>query len=264
VIDIHTHLWDWQNDTPSFISEYMLSRGYFGEQSPESFFNVKALLDALDEAEIQSAALHPLRSESYGWVVSNQYIAEQVAQAPDRLIGFAGVSPMRHDATNELREGIERYKLQGLKLHPPMQMFHPADPACFPIYEMMQDYGLPILFHTGSGPTQLSDRYSNPHLVDEVAVHFPDLKIINLSATVGKALGYGLMLVLLVAVKEVVGDLKRVLFASDYPWYTPRRMLDLLHQAQTASLVLPEPLQITKQDVADITGENAERILGIG
>jgi len=287
VFDIHTHLWDWQSNTPSFISEYMLSRGYFGEQSPESFFNVQALLTALDEAGVQRAALHPLRSESYRWVVSNEYIAEQVAQAPDRLLGFAGVSPLAHDADKELRDGIEKYKLKGLKLHPPMQMFHPADPACFPIYEMMQDYGLPILFHTGSGPTQLSDRYSNPHLIDEVAVHFPNLKIImahagrfwyqetltmmrrhpnihiDLSATVGKALGYGLMLVLLMAVKEVVGDVKRVLFASDYPWYTPKLMLDLLHQAQAASMVLPEPLQLTQQDIENITGKNAERILGL-
>lgn len=287
MIDIHVHLWDWQSDTPSFISEYMLARGYFGGHDPESFFSVRALLAAFDEAGVSIGALLPLRAESYGWRVTNEYVAETVAQAPDRLIGFAGVSPLAHDAQKELAHAIETLGLKGLKLHPPIQMFDPGDPACFVVYEAMQHYGLPILFHTGSGPSQLSDRYSNPHLVDEVAVHFPDLKIImahagrfwyqetltmmrrhpniyiDISANVGKATGYGLLLALLVAVKEVVGGVDRVLFASDYPWYMPKRMIDLLQQAAEASRIMPAPLQITEEDLARITDGNARRLLNL-
>jgi predicted TIM-barrel fold metal-dependent hydrolase len=287
LIDIHVHLWDWDLETPSFIREYMLSRGYFGERDPASFFSLDALLHAMDEADVGRAALLPLRAESYQWIVSNDYVAEQVARAPDRLIGFAGVSPGAHAAQRELQRAIEDLGLRGLKLHPPMQMFDPGDPICFDIYAQMQAYDLPILFHTGSGPTQLSDRYSNPHLVDEVAVHFPELKIVlahagrvwyqetlsmmrrhpniyvDISATVGKALGHGLMLALLVAIKEVVGDLDRVLFASDYPWYTPMRMRDLLQRAALASRALPEPLQLTALDVEKISAGNARRLLHI-
>ena len=287
MIDIHVHLWDWRDDTPSFISEYMLARGYFGDQDPESFFSTKALLGALDEAGVDMAVLLPLRAESYGWSVSNEYVAERVAEAPGRLVGFAGVSPLAHDSVKELKAAIEELGLKGLKLHPPMQMFDPGDRACFPIYEALQHYGLPVLFHTGSGPNQLSDRYSNPHLVDEVAVHFPDLKIImahagrfwyqetltmmrrhanifiDLSANVGKATGYGLLLALLVAVKEVVGSVERVLFASDYPWYRPRLMVDLLKGAQTASQIMPEPLRITDHDLSLITDHNARGLLGM-
>jgi predicted TIM-barrel fold metal-dependent hydrolase len=287
MIDIHVHLWDWAGETPSFISEYMLSRGYFGDGDPEAFFSVDALLAAFDEAGVDIGVLLPLRAESYGWEVSNRYVAEAVAQAPDRLIGFAGISPLAHDAAQKLEHDLNAYKLRGLKLHPPMQMFDPGDPACFPVYELMQNRELPILFHTGSGPTQLSDRYSNPHLVDEVAVHFPELKIImahagrfwyqetltmmrrhpniyvDISANVGKALGYGLLLALLSAAKEVVGGVDRVLFASDYPWYTPLRMITLLKEAQEASAALPAPLHITDEDIAAITDGNARRLLGL-
>lgn len=286
MIDIHVHLWDWR-DTPSLISEYMISRGYFGDKPGESFFNTRALLDAMDEGGVDLAVLLPLRSESYGWKVGNEYVREVVDEAGGRLIGFAGASPLRHDATLELRHAIENLGLRGLKLHPPMQMFDPGDTRCFPIYEMMQSYGLPILFHTGSGPTQLSDRYSNPHLVDEVAVHFPDLKIImahagrfwyaetltmmrrhpniyiDISANVGKATRSGLLLSLFSAVKEVVGDLRRVLFASDYPWYSPALMVELLHEAQAASQSLPGPLRITDEDLALVTDGNARRLLGL-
>ncbi|HJW83420.1 MAG TPA: amidohydrolase family protein [Anaerolineae bacterium] len=286
MIDIHVHLWDWR-DTPGFIAEYMTSRGYFGQQEGESFFHTRALLAALDEGGVDLGVLLPLRSESHAWEVSNDYVARIIAEAPDRLIGFAGVSPLAQAATAELRHAIEGLGLRGLKLHPPMQMFDPGDARCFPVYALMQEYGLPVLFHTGSGPTQLSDRYSNPHLVDEVAVHFPRLKIvmahagrfwyqetltmmrrhpnlyIDLSANVGRATGYGLLLALLVAVKEVVGDVRRVLFASDYPWYTPKRMLDLLRQAQEASRILPEPLCLTDEDIAQITDGNARRVLGL-
>jgi hypothetical protein len=245
------------------------------------------LVKALDEAGVELAALLPLRAESYGWRVTNEYVAERVKEKPDRLVGFACVSPNTHDAVKELVYSIEELQLKGLKLHPPMQMFDPGDPVCFPIYEAMQHYGLPILFHTGSGPSQLSDRFSNPHLVDEVAVHFPALKIImahagrfwyqetltmmrrhpnihvDISANVGKATGYGLLLALLVAVKEVVGAVDRVLFASDYPWYTPRRMLELLQQAQKASAILPEPLRMSDQDLEMILDKNARRLLAL-
>jgi predicted TIM-barrel fold metal-dependent hydrolase len=280
LIDIHTHLWDWR-ETPDFIAEYMTSRGYFGTRAGESFFNLQSLLQALDEGRIDTAILLPLRAESYSWRVSNEYVAQVVAGAPNRLIGFAGVSPLADNARAELRQAIEGLGLRGLKLHPPMQMFDPGDPRCFAVYAQMQEYGLPILFHSGSGPTQLSDRYSNPHLVDEVAVHFPQLKIIlahagrfwyqetltmmrrhpnifvDISANVGKATGYGLLLALLVAMKEVVGNLDRVLFASDYPWYTPARMIDLLQQARQMSQLLPQPLRITDQDFQKITDTNS-------
>ena len=286
MIDIHLHVWDWR-DTPGFIAEYMISRGYFGDKAGESFFNTPALLAALDEAGVDLGVLLPLRSESNNCRVRNESVKPIVDEAHGRLIGFAGVSPLAYDAAMELREAIETLKLRGLKLHPPMQMFDPGDPRCFPVYDMMQAYGLPILLHTGSGPPPPSDPYSNPHLADEVAVHFPKLKIImahagrfwyqetltmlrrhsniyiDISANVGKATGYGLLLALLVAVKEVVGDVQRVLFASDYPWYQPKRMLDLLRQAQAASQILPAPLVITDADVAQITDGNARRLLGL-
>jgi predicted TIM-barrel fold metal-dependent hydrolase len=286
LIDIHVHLWDWQ-DTPGFISEYMISRGYFGGKEGESFFNTRALLSALDEGGVDVGVLLPLRSEPHGWRVSNEYVKQIVAEAGDRLIGFAGVSPLAYDAADELRRAVETLGLRGLKLHPPMQMFDPGDPRCFPVYAMLQEYNLPILFHTGSGPTQLSDRYSNPHLVDEVAVHFPRLKIIlahagrfwyqetltmmrrhpniyiDISANVGKATGYGLLLTLLTSVKEVVGDVGRVLFASDYPWYMPKRMFELLKQAQAASQTLPAPLVITDEDIAGIADGNARKLLDL-
>jgi predicted TIM-barrel fold metal-dependent hydrolase len=287
MIDIHVHLWDWRGETPSFIREYMLSRGYFGDKDPQDFFSTRSLVAALDEAGVEIGVLLPLRAESYGWRVTNEYAAERVAEAPERLIGFASVSPNTHDAVAELVYAIENLNLKGLKLHPPMQMFDPGDPVCYPIYEALQHYDLPVLFHTGSGPSQLSDRYSNPHLVDEVAVHFPELKIImahagrfwyqetltmmrrhpnihiDISANVGKATGYGLLLALLVAVKEVVGGVDRVLFASDYPWYTPGLMLDLLRGAQNASGFLPEPLRISEADVDMILDKNARKVLGI-
>jgi len=286
MIDIHVHLWQWEH-TPEYIVEQMTSRGYFGDREPESFFTTESLLAALDEAGVDLGVLLPLRSENFGWRVSNEYVASKVAEAPDRLLGFAGVSPLASDASNELRQAVEEFDLRGLKLHPPMQMFDPGDVRCFPIYEMLQDYGLPVLFHSGSGPGQLSDRYSNPHLADEIAVHFPELKIIlahagrfwyqetltmmrrhaniyvDISANVGKATGYGLLLVLLVAMKEVVGDVRRVLFASDFPWYTPRRMLDLLLEAKAASKMLPEPLTLTETDIELITDGNARHLLGL-
>lgn len=286
MIDTHTHLWDWKT-TPGYIVEYMISRGYFGEMDTSTLFTTQALLKVMDEAGVNISVVSALRSESYGWVVPNEYIADIVRQAPDRFMGFCSVAPLADDSKLELKHAVEVLGLRGLKLHPPMQMFDPGDHRAYPLYALMQDYGLPVMFHTGSGPTQISDRFSNPHLVDEVAVQFPKLKIImahagrfwyaetltmmrrhpniyvDIAANVGKATGYGLLLALLAAMKEVVGNVDRVLFASDYPWYKPKLMVDTLTQAQAASAILPEPLRITDQDLQKIYDLNARKLLGL-
>ena len=41
------------------------------------------------------------------------------------------------------------YGVKGFKFHPPMQNFHPYDRMAWPLYEVIAEYGLPAIFHTG-------------------------------------------------------------------------------------------------------------------
>ncbi len=72
----------------------------------------------------------------------------------------------------------EAYSLgcRGFKMHPQMQGFRPNEERMFPIYERIEDTGLPVLFHAGyHGPKPWD---TLPRYFDEVAQHFPKLKIV--------------------------------------------------------------------------------------
>jgi uncharacterized protein len=71
-----------------------------------------------------------------------------------------------------------------LKLHPPHQGFAANDytrglDALATIYKMCEDRGLPVLVHTGTSifPGARS-KYGNPMELDDVAIDFPDLRLI--------------------------------------------------------------------------------------
>ena len=117
----------------------------------------------------------------------NLEVAEQAAAHPDVIIPFASVDPRRGKAGVELaRELAQHHGVRGFKFHPGSQEFFPNDRIAYPLYEVIQEFGLVALFHTGQtgvgagtrGGGGIRLKYSNPLHVDDVAVDFPDLDII--------------------------------------------------------------------------------------
>lgn len=83
--------------------------------------------------------------------VENRYVIELVKREPKMLFG-ASVHPYRRDAVAEL----ERCATAGavlLKWLPITQGMNPADPRCFPLYEALAHFGIPLLAHTGGEKT---------------------------------------------------------------------------------------------------------------
>jgi uncharacterized protein len=119
--------------------------------------------------------------------VSNEEIAELAREETDVLIPFASVDPARGAEGVEMaRRLIAEHDVKGFKFHPSIQEFFPNDEACFELYEVIAEHKLPALFHTGHtaigagqpGGGGIHLKYSNPMLVDDVAVAFPDMPII--------------------------------------------------------------------------------------
>lgn len=79
--------------------------------------------------------------------VKNGYIAE-LCRRHDNLLFGASVHPYRKDAVAELERCIARRAVL-LKWLPIVQNFNPADPRCFPLYEVLAHHKLPLLCHTG-------------------------------------------------------------------------------------------------------------------
>ena len=107
-------------------------------------------------------------------------------QHADVLIPFGSVDPARGAEAVKLAKQQIEAGARGFKFHPSSQAFMPNDRSVYPVYEVIQEAGVPALFHTGQTGAGAGTRggggirlaYSNPIYLDDVAVDFPDMPII--------------------------------------------------------------------------------------
>lgn len=118
---------------------------------------------------------------------ANEEMAELAAEHDDILIPFASIDPAKGRlGASEARRLVEDFGIKEFKFHPTYQGFYPNDRAAYKLYEAIEEAGVPALFHTGQtgvgagmhGGNGMRLKYSNPLYLDDVAVDFPDLKII--------------------------------------------------------------------------------------
>jgi uncharacterized protein len=119
--------------------------------------------------------------------VSNDEVLELAAEHPDVVIPFVSLDPhLGKAAVVELGRLVATGLVRGFKFHPSVQAFWPNDRTFYPLYEAIEETGLPALFHTGHtgvgagepGGRGVRTKYANPMTLDDVAVDFPDLTII--------------------------------------------------------------------------------------
>ncbi|RYF30588.1 MAG: amidohydrolase, partial [Comamonadaceae bacterium] len=184
--------------------------------------------------------------------IPNEEIAEHARANSDMMIAFASIDPHKGKmGAREARRLITEYGVKGFKFHPTLQAFHPYDKMAWPLYEVIAEYGLPAVFHTGHSGIGSGMRcggglrleYSNPMHLDDVAIDFPDMQIvmahpsfpwqdealsvathkpnvwIDLSGWSPKYFPKQLVQYANTLLKD------RVLFASDYPLITPDKWL---------------------------------------
>jgi predicted TIM-barrel fold metal-dependent hydrolase len=129
--------------------------------------------------DVEAATGHP--------ALSNEEIADVAAEHADILIPFASIDPAKGRAgARAFRSLVDRRGVRGIKFHPSIQGFAPNDHTAYPLLEVAQELGVPALFHTGQtgigaempGGGGIRLALSNPMLLDDVSVDFPDLTII--------------------------------------------------------------------------------------
>jgi predicted TIM-barrel fold metal-dependent hydrolase len=172
--NIHAHAWDPSaHFDASTISESQLSRGH----PIDLFVDFDAFME--DMAPFEKVAVFGMKARLTGYWVPDQYVAEFVARAPQKLVGFASCDPTQAGYLTELRHGIEALRLSGVKMGPVYAGFDPRDERCDPIYRYCQQRGVPILFHTGTTFNRAAPLgLSRPWLFDEVAIRYPELRMV--------------------------------------------------------------------------------------
>jgi predicted TIM-barrel fold metal-dependent hydrolase len=211
--------------------------------------------------------------------VSNYEVAEFAAKHDDICIPFASIDPHKGKlGAREARDLIENYGVRGFKFHHIMQNIDPGDRVGWPIYEVIAEHGLPAIFHTGHsgmgtgmrGGGGVRLKYGQPILVDDVAVDFPDMKIIlahpswpwvdeSLSMALHKdnvfidlsgwSPRYFQPQIIRYANAQLSG---KMLFGSDFPLIHPDKWIDAAKQVGFRDEVLPA-----------IMKDNAARLLGL-
>lgn len=111
--------------------------------------------------------------------ITSQTVAEFCAGRPE-FIPFASLNPSTvSQPARELRRLVAEYGFRGLKLYPTYQFFYPNDRELYPLYAAAEELGLLVMFHTGSSVFRGSRiKYGDPIFFDDVAVDFPDLRLI--------------------------------------------------------------------------------------
>lgn len=93
----------------------------------------------------------------------------------------SGISYLHYDHRDvrEIGEYLENGFIKGLKFYPGYEPFYPSDIRLKLMYEMAIEYDVPVMFHSGDtyAPTG-KVKYSHPLHIDELAVDYPDLKIV--------------------------------------------------------------------------------------
>ena len=211
--------------------------------------------------------------------VSNYEVAEMANRNDDICIPFASIDPHKGKlGAREARDLIENHGVKGFKFHHIMQNIEPAAQVGYPIYEVINEYKLPAIFHTGHsgmgtgmhGGGGVRLKYGQPMLVDDVAVDFPDMKVIlahpswpwvdeSLSMALHKdnvfidLSGWSPKYFQPQIIQYANTQLrKKMLFGSDFPLIHPQKWLDAAKQVGFKDEILP-----------GIMKDNAARVLGL-
>jgi hypothetical protein len=118
--------------------------------------------------------------------VPNDHVAAVRDEHPEFFVGFGSVDPLKDDAVEEAIRCVEDLDLSGFKFQQIAQGFDPSDPAYEPLFDTIEELGVPVVFHGGSstlgagapGGRGLRIKYGDPMLIDDVAASHPDLQIL--------------------------------------------------------------------------------------
>ena len=154
-----------------------LARGYGNYERLRGGISTDEMVAEMDAAGIDKALL------SAGPLIPNEYVEEAVERYPDRLIGVASVDPWGEDgvmgAVRELRRLVTDKGFVALKLEPFINDKVLTEARWYPLYAACVDLDITLQTQVGnSGPPTYRSETGRPLYVDQVAVEFPELRIV--------------------------------------------------------------------------------------
>ena len=135
---------------------------------------------SLDDMGVERAVIFNLDEETPSGLAGlpNDYYADLVRRYPDKLLGVAGIDPLKGmDAYREVRRCYD-LGLRGIAMRPFMFGIPPHHAKMYPIYAACVEMDIPVWFHLSINYSTNTMEVERPIYVDIVAQDFPELKII--------------------------------------------------------------------------------------
>jgi len=268
IVDFHLHVAKYHMWNP-WVHEYMRSISPKVYENFDEFMTPKNILKLMDEEGVDLAVILAEAAPLTSGFVDSEFVTRFCADEK-RMIPFASVNPMKDpNPPKTLVRLVKDLGVRGLKLLPPYQHFYPNEAGLYPLYERAQELEIPIMFHTGSSVFKHTKlKYGDPLHLDDVAVDFPDLTIIQ--AHGGRGFWYDAAFFLAKHHKNVYIEVSglppqnllkyfpelekiadKVVFGSDWPG-----ILSIRENVETI-----RRLPLMEETKRKILGENALRIL---
>lgn len=116
---------------------------------------------------------------TFGFRIRNEDVAAFCEKHGPRYIGFAGVDPNKGmTAIRELEHAVKNLGLRGLNLQCFENKLRINDARMFPLYAKCIELDIPVNIHCSTNfSTAVSMDYGRPQYLDEVMVHFPELRV---------------------------------------------------------------------------------------
>lgn len=229
-------------DTARWLNRRVGTRGsdehFTRSHTPEGF------LDEVRDAGLSKAVVVGRHTPSQH--LPNDLI-HSIVHGHDELLGIGSIDPALQGiggAITEIDRAINVLGLAGIDLEPGFgaPARHPDDALYWPIYEHLQQRGIPLFLM--SGPTTPDPAFNNPGHLAKVAQAFPQLSIVcyhgywpNVQQAIGVAFRYPNIYLVpdmylfqpgseayVQAANSFLGD--QLLFGSSYPFRPIRQSID--------------------------------------
>lgn len=170
-----------QHPTLKFINHPMFDslRKWTGQEKLSSEIPIDMTIAAMDEARVSLGFISAWWGPC-GPLIQNDEVAAYVKKHPDRLIGIASVDLYRPmNGIRELRRCVKELGFKGLRIVQWLWNLPPNDRRYYPLYAECIELGIPVCLQVGhTGPLCPSEPGRPIPYIDEVALEFPELKII--------------------------------------------------------------------------------------
>jgi len=271
IIDFHVHTAHYQSMTESYVDLLRRQWGDRFDWMVKTYSSPEAFLRLMDECGIDYAVVLAELAPITTGISDNEYVEGFCSRTP-RLIPFASINPYTSSRpSRELETLVNDHDFRGLKLYPTYQHYYPNDAMIYPLYAKARELGIPVMLHIGSSIFSGSRlKYGDPIYLDDVAVDFPELVLIQCHS--GRPFWYdkasalarihesvymeisGLPPhMLLTYFPELERIAEKVIYGSDWPGVPTIK----------ENIKAVRSLTISQDSKRKILGANAARVLGI-